>query len=288
METKKIFITGDIANDYFLIRGNRFNSDDQNTSHKGTHYAWRKGGAYIIFEFLKEIAKSRIPEVDFEQMRIEFGFNEDIFKSLPEKNSSFVSVNQFEKDRKRIWRVDEFLGYGDPGNQMTDLVQYHVRAILDTNMLIIDDAGIDFAAINNKPILDSLIESIKNGGKDNPQALIIYKKSGGFGNNNLIKYLLQISGQDQLNLITILSIQDIRNLDVKVSAGLSWEQSALDLVAELKTNDVLSSLLKSKYLVVTFKSSGALLVINNGQGNFEYTLIFDPEKMEGEDEDDSQ
>jgi len=288
METKKIFITGDIANDYFLIRGNRFYSDDQNTAHRGTHYAWRKGGAHIIFEFLKEIAKSRIPEADFEQMRIEFGFNEDIFKSLPEKNSSFVSVNQFEKDRKRIWRVDEFLGYGDPGNQTTDLVQYHVRAIPDTNMLIIDDAGIDFTAINNKPILDSLIESITNGWKDIPQALIIYKKSGGFKNNNLIKYLLHISGQDQLNLITILSIQDIRNLDVKVSAGLSWEQSALDLVAEFKANDVLSSLLKSKYLVVTFQSSGALLVINDGQGNFEYTLIFDPEKMEGEDEDESQ
>ena len=45
-------------------------------------------------------------------------------------------------------------------------------------MLIIDDAGIDFTAINNKPILDSLIESITNGWKDIPQALSFIKNQG--------------------------------------------------------------------------------------------------------------
>jgi len=33
-------------------------------------------------------------------------------------------------------------------------------------------------------------------------------------------------------------------------------------------------MLKSKYLVITFQSSGALFVVNNDENNFEYTLIF--------------
>ncbi len=43
--------------------------------------------------------------------------------------------------------------------------------------------------------------------------------------------------------------------------------------------------MKSKYLVITFQSSGALIVTNKGNNKYEYSLIFDPEKMEGEDMD---
>ncbi len=56
--------------------------------------------------------------------------------------------------------------------------------------------------------------------------------------------LLKASEAKQINLMTILSVNDIRKLDVKISAGLSWEQSATDMVYELETNSVLNSLLE--------------------------------------------
>ena len=96
--------------------------------------------------------------------------------------------------------------------------------------------------------------------------------------------MLKASAAKKINLLTVLSVNDIRKLDVKVSSGLSWEQSASDLVSEFGANDTLNSLLKSTYIVVTFQSSGALVVINKGDGKYEYSLIFDPKKMEGEDQ----
>ena len=59
MSKKSIFVTGDIANDYFLIRGKRFFSDDKNQGHKGTHYSHHKGGAYLICEFLEAISDQK-------------------------------------------------------------------------------------------------------------------------------------------------------------------------------------------------------------------------------------
>jgi len=70
----KIFITGDIAMDYFLIRGKRFYSDDQAHDLPGTHFAGLKGGAHIIFEFLKEISKCNKNDRGHEPFKIDFGY----------------------------------------------------------------------------------------------------------------------------------------------------------------------------------------------------------------------
>jgi len=283
-KTKSIYITGDIANDYFLIRGKRFYSDDKNPVNKGTHYAHHKGGAYLVNEFLTEIAETRKADPENEQLEILLGYSEGVFNFLPDKNNGYVSVSQFEKDKKKTWRIDSFLGYGDHGNCETDLAKFHIVSNPETDLFIVDDAGMDFFTECNKPIWTSLIETITNTKMVNEDSLLIYKKSGEFENNDFFDALMKASGDKHLNLLTILAINDIRRLDVKISSGLSWEQSALDLVAELNTNEVLLSLMKSKYLVVTFQSSGALFVVNQGDNNYEYTLVFDPEMMEGEDE----
>jgi len=290
--TKSIFVTGDIANDYFLIRGKRFYSDDQNP--EGTHYIHHRGGAYLIFDLLKSISIARKSNPENEQLEPLISYNENILKNLQDKNKGFVAVSQFEKvnekDKKKefIWRIDEFLGYGDNGKNVTDLTKQEVTINADTDLFIIDDAGIDFSSATNKEIWNSLLETVKNTTVTQPDSLLIYKKSSDFEKNSFFDMLMKASFEKHINLLTVISIHDIRKLDVKVSMGLSWEQSAIDLVTELKTNTLLSDLLKSKYLVITFQSSGALFVVNNGDSNFEYTLVFDPENMEGEDEESNQ
>lgn len=94
--------------------------------------------------------------------------------------------------------------------------------------------------------------------------------------------MLEKSGKSEINLLTIVSINDIRRQNAKVTYKISWEQSALDLVFELKNNPNLAHLLKSRYLIVMIQTSGAVLVINNGDDNYEYRLVFDPIHLENE------
>ncbi len=82
--------------------------------------------------------------------------------------------------------------------------------------------------------------------------------------------------------LTIISVNDIRKQDARISSRISWEQSALDLVYELETNIRLADLKKSKYLVITFGSSGAVTIVKKADGSFEYKLVFDPRHLESE------
>jgi len=288
MTTKRIFVTGDIANDYFLVRGKRMYSDDQNF--EGTIFNHHRGGAYLIFDFLKAISKSIKTKEKGEHLKNVFGYNVDIFNKLPDRNNGYVAVSQFKKENedKVFWRIDEFLGFGSSEIKEKDLTHHSIPVPMDTDIIIIDDAGMNFTNNCNEPLWNSVIESAIKIKSTNSNSLVIYKKSSNFENSNFYDALLKASYSEKLNLLTILSINDIRKLDVKVSTGLSWEQSALDLAAELRTNEALSSVMKSKFLVITFQSSGALFVVNNGDNNYDYKLIFDPEKMEGEDVENEQ
>jgi hypothetical protein len=280
----RIFITGDIAMDYFLIRGKRFYSDDPANGLPGTHFAGLKGGAHIIFEFLKEISKCNKTDRGNEPFKIDFGYRKTIFDILPDQNKSYAAVSQYEKEKRKVWRIEEFLGFGDQDTGETDLSAYNGEINPDSDIYIIDDAGLEYATSPNKEAWQKLREIVKNAKERTSPPLVICKKSGDIDDNGLFGELLLSSSKKEINLLTILSIHDIRKLDVKVSSGLSWEQSAFDLAFELKNNESLKGLSKSTYLVITFQSSGALFVANDGNNNIEYSLVFDPEKMEGEDE----
>jgi hypothetical protein len=82
-------------------------------------------------------------------------------------------------------------------------------------------------------------------------------------------------------LVVLLSIDDLRREDVRVSKGLSWERTAIDLVRTFEDSPTLSSLRQVKHVIVTFHGDGALWVNREG-GKCDYRLIFDPHNMEQE------
>lgn len=282
--SRHIYVAGDIAHDYFLYRGNRFFSDDNDLSKAGTHFAQSNGGAYLIYEMLQKISETKKSKSGENHLTVQFSYKESIFENLPDKNKSYVSLSNYVKDKKKIWRIDEFLGFGKLCDRKVNFNDYLNELDSEPDVLIIDDAGMDFSATANMKIWTDLINNTGAARESNDQPLIICKKSGDLGCTGLFGELLKASAAKKINLLTVLSVNDIRKLDVKVSSGLSWEQSASDLVSEFGANGTLNNLLKSTIIIVTFGSSGALVVINKGNGKFEYSLIFDPEKMEGEDQ----
>jgi len=272
---KKILITGDIANDYYFISGDREYFDSKQES--GTSISRQKGGSYLIYQILENLKNITKEKGISDLETIDFAIEDVVFDNLPDKNNSYAIVSKFKSGALAVWKVDKTYGFGSYIRNYKYPVAKPAHSENKPNMIIIDDAGMDFGSFINKEAWPLELQIDKH--KKASASLVIYKMSGKPGQSELWKSLKTYSKDI---LITIVSINDLRKNEVKISSGISWEQTALDLVYELKNNVHIRELLNSKYLIITFQTEGAVFVINHGKGNFEYNLIFDPFHLEGE------
>lgn len=183
--SKHVYVTGDIAHDFFLYRGNRFYSDDNDLNKAGTHFEQYNGGAYLIYEMLKKISETKKGKSGEDDLTVKFSYKESIFENLPDKNKSYVSLSSYVKEKKKIWRIDEFLGFGKLSNRKVNFNDYLNKWDSKPDVLIIDDAGMDFSASANMGILTDLINNTGAVKESNGQPLIICKKSGDLGSTGL-------------------------------------------------------------------------------------------------------
>ena len=132
-----------------------------------------------------------------------------------------------------------------------------------SDLIVIDEAGLGYRKFQ---------PTLKN-------KKVILKMSYPFCEGELWNKLI-VKGND---LITIVNLSNLRKYDIKVSSGISWEQTALDLAFELTNNFRLKELLKSSHVIVNIGSAGALYIKNGSdETKAEFQLIFDPKNMEGE------
>lgn len=86
-------------------------------------------------------------------------------------------------------------------------------------------------------------------------------------------------------LVVVVSIRDLRSSEIRVSQGISWERTALDLARELSQSPLLEGLRRARHVIVTLHGEAALWMERVGSGEDEqrnFTLLFDPGYMEGE------
>ncbi len=107
------------------------------------------GGAYLIYEMLKKISEIKESKSGEEHLTVQFSYKESIFENLPDKNKSYVSLSSYVKDKKKTWRIDEFLGFGKLNNRKVNFNDYLNKCDSKPDVLIIDDAGMDFSATAN-------------------------------------------------------------------------------------------------------------------------------------------
>ncbi len=84
--------------------------------------------------------------------------------------------------------------------------------------------------------------------------------------------------------IVIVSVDDLRDLDVVISRGLSWERTALDVVWNLLNTQAFQCLRDCPHLIVRFGLNGALYwhtASNEGQRSHRAWLFYDPTGIEG-------
>jgi len=181
----------------------------------------------------------------------------------------FWDPGQKGRENKFFCKLYEKLGFGgqrapaEAGWLKTD-IKINSRSY---KFIIIDEAGIGFR--NHKESWPDFSKAEK----------IILKTTF-----PLCESLLwnELAGQRQ-KLITIVNLDQIKHYNVRVSNGISWEQTALDTVYGVHQDPVLKNLLISAELIITIGTAGAVIITaGKTPGDFEYRLVFDPENMEEE------
>jgi hypothetical protein len=311
-----LLVTGDTICDYHILKGERMHASSKKTD---TEIMDKTGGAELTFDLLfgshekylenivgelhkekesliEKRSKNDLGPNDIKKIedqlkdntkqlkqssarlsnltkRVKFGIRKG---SIQKNLDSYIQWNlHTKKDDKdaKYWDA-EYLGFGETGfggssqskNSKEDFVNFN-----SFPFILIDDASLGFR--------DSVAE------QDFPGKTVILKMSKPLAKGKLFKALTSPDDSENKpkDVITIVNLANLRDYDVKVSKGISWEQTALDLAFELVTNKEINPLLKSHHLIVTIGSAGALYVKNGSKPErAEFQLIFDPENMEGE------
>ena len=276
---KTVLVTGDVIVDHHLYVGERAVPNDYRKI--GTLERTAEGGAGLLHRILKAFGDKRSQDQSSHSFDVHFGLKEDVFQNLPGSLNGYALWKPFAFDsNQKVWRVAQPLGYGDPCPTPFPYTEYAVETKFKPDVLVIDDGGLGFRHNIQKAAWPKAIQNKQTKGP----RWVVLKMSGPVGQGDLWRHL---SSQYRERLVVLVSIGDIRREEVKVSRGISWERTALDLAEELCFNAEISCLLHSKHLIVHFASEGALYVDNSGKERVFY-LVYDPQHLEREWSDEGQ
>ncbi|MBN2103746.1 hypothetical protein JW835_06875 [bacterium] len=271
-----ILITGDVLIDHHIYLGERNSSSSIQSL--GTHIKKTNGGAGLLYKMLEVISHQRNHNEKAVPFRVQFGYNKTIFGKL------YTNLHRYALWKPCplkagsdhfVWRMARTLGYGHLNTPFFPYSAYISNASNQaSDILVINDSGLGFRHNTEVKAWPGMLQNRK---KDSPEWIVL-KMSKPLGQGDLWR-LLSTEYKDRL--ITIVSIDDIREEEVKISRGISWERTALDLTRELLFNPAINQLLASKYLIVRLGTEGALLVKKDGNHK-KFRLFYDPAFMEGE------
>lgn len=270
-----ILVTGDVICDHAFFLGNRMTADSPET--RGFTVKRTGGGALL----LKDLIASATSTID--GWTTEFGIDED-YAALPSAYHAFClwkpEVGGAD-GKTEVWRaVEPPFGYGCPAGGGKDGDSVRREPIRDRKtplagvpeIVVIDDAGLGFRnATGHWPFQN------ERASTDVPR-WVVMKLTGSIAEGELWN---KVVGEYADKLVLIVSADQLRRRNVRLSRGLSWEATAEDLVAELDGNPLLAPLRAARHLIVTFRSDAALW-FERDAGPGRSMLVFDAERAEGE------
>ena len=174
-----------------------------------------------------------------------------------------------------VWRVERFLGLDRSSKIAAD---QHEDGNVPTgpdnaDIIVLDDSNLGF---RDQP--SHWPKAISHPDEDKNAPWIIVKMSQPVAQGALWEHLVSKFSD---RLIVVLSINDLRQSAIQVSAQISWEKTAQELIWKLTHNLMINSLTNSAYTIVSFGPTGAILL--PGVKKHEPSqLLFDPIYMERE------
>jgi RyR domain len=272
-----ILVTGDVVLDHNIYAGQRLTPVSD--APFGTKYSQQPGGAMLVYGLLRALADSASSSLTLAE--VTFGLQEKTREALASWPSRFHAGALWEPAQgghkgETRWRLSKNLGYGPRTSSAYPATPADGLESMKPRVLVIDDGGLGFrlktAAQCWPPFLTS------KASPEDPRCVIL-KMSRPLAHGDLWRELAERWSD---RLIVLVSADNLRLEDVRVTKGLSWESTVDDLIAELRTNPAIRNLRSCRYLVVTLRGDAALWLDEPRQADLRCCLVFDRERGEGE------
>ena len=286
-KTPNILVTGDVTMDHNLFHlpapqssYTEWNDEDQ------ARVCSSEGGACLLGELIAESA-SQLGTASDKQIPVSLPDTQAVGNKEDSMGHSFAvwtphTVTSDPKCKDRVWRVEKFLGMNA---RTAPLPAATADASPAPTVLVINDAHLGFS--NNQSAWPECLS------KGNPPRWILLKVSrlDLLGNdkepNPLWAYLQEIHAD---RLVIHMTVDSLREKQIQISRGISWERTAQDLLWELRYRLFGQPLLakhttwRCAHVIVSMNSAAAFIYspvkceLNEGRAS----LVFSPKTMEGE------
>lgn len=294
---RRVVVAGDVTMDWHLARtrelvdsGVAWNADDR------TEVYAQFGGAGLTAGLMVEVASGLTAvgvAVDVVGPQAPAG---PIAPSDPRVHHAYASWAKFPQragDRDRsVWRVQEFLGLDrartPAEGQVVDLVDGG-GPVAVPDVVILDDAGLGFRDHRRCWPAGLYLggdEPVSVGGLvGDGQPWVVLKLARPVASGELWQRVLRWHAG---RLVVVMTLDDLRGGEVRLSRELSWERIAGDLVGEVLRHPGVNGLAHCAHVVVSLGTGGAVLLsrrgpLAGGSDRLEVPdchVFFDPEAIE--------
>lgn len=300
---RTILVTGDFVVDHHIYEGRRRHFGDQRS--RGVCVQEELGGAALIHRLLAALSpgaasawRSCLAIDESSSLQLMRDCGADPAGCVNQPFAAYAFWRPYpspERNGGARWRVSEAMGFG---GEPATVGEWPWTAAADRpttpSVLVISDGGMGFRARRNVrhwnvPIRDQRLVQLFRDAQSIPAdkfeqltveepEWIVLKTAAPIGEGDLWR---ELSCHHADRLVVIVSADELRLAGVRLSPGLSWEQTLEDLQSALETNGGLGSLTRSRHLIISFGSEGALWISREGDVR-KAVLLFDPQHVEGE------
>ncbi|NQT85356.1 ATP-binding protein, partial [bacterium] len=268
-ETKTILVTGDVVVDHNIYIGQRVGPDSREKL--GTRTVKSLGGAGLLHRIVEAMVAAKGDDAE-----VAFGLKTVGYNTLPPHLHCYAV---WAPDAG-VWRLTQPLGYGAPADGPASCPVEPTLSVDDpAHIIVLDDGGLGFRS----KVSEAAWPKYLRGGRVRKPDWVVLKMSSPVCLGDLWRKIQsKLDGKGQTKLVVVVSVDDLRREEVRVSSRISWERTVTDLINELSRNAALRELRKCAHLIVSFGVEGALHLDNSAPRRPAYRLVFDPENMEGE------
>lgn len=184
----------------------------------------------------------------------------------------FPEATDDPASRRQAWRARSLLGVDRASDAEAKTHWTWLRTVLpQADVVVIDDAALGFRDLSSADLWGST--------DTDRRPWIVLQQAGPVLEGPLWEHLTASAGA---RTVLVLTIDDLRGQEVRVSRALSWERTAQDLLWEVIHKPRVSALAQIAHTVVSFGAAGAALISARADSAIPAcTLYFDPDLVEG-------
>ncbi|MGE0225152.1 MAG: RyR domain-containing protein [Acetobacteraceae bacterium] len=283
----RVVVTGDALWDHHIYEGEWTRAGERakasSQRRRGVRVHAERGGAAalhrLLWELIRQGSENRSPARDplAETQALTLAIDDRVAVDGSADRgyavwAPFPATGTTSAPASDVWRVKSLMGYGDGpdgGWQAAGIAEASARQPAD--LLVIDDAGVSFRHTSAADIKSWACSLADDG-------FILLKMAEPIAQSAVWQALEQKHRQ----LVVVVSARDLRRETVALSRGLSWEATLDEMRVALHTHPLAQSLLRCRYLIVTFSMDGALLLDLDEPDRIQARLCLDPARAEGE------